>query len=107
MSGYISPILASWTELLSGIRSEQRFLVLIIALGCLLALVLGLAGIVSSTVNSIQRRRAEMDLKREMIDRGMSADDIAKVIEAASPPEDATQRWIASWAKKRSAKPPC
>jgi hypothetical protein len=39
-------------------------------------------------------------MKRDMIERGMSADEITKVIEAAMPPEDATQRWIASWAKK-------
>jgi hypothetical protein len=43
-----------------------------------------------------------MDLKRDMIERGMSADEIAKVIESATPPDDATQRWIASWAKKKS-----
>ena len=41
-------------------------------------------------------------MKREMIERGMSADEITKVIEAAMPPEDATQRWIASWAKKKA-----
>jgi hypothetical protein len=87
--------------MLSGIQPEQRFVVVIVAIGCLLALILGLVGIVAGTINSIQRRRAEMDLKREMIDRGMSADDITKIIEAAAPPEDATQRWIASWAKKK------
>jgi len=34
-------------------------------------------------------------MKREMIERGMSADEITKVIEAAMPPEDAT-RTVAS-----------
>jgi len=47
---------------------------------------------VSSTINSIHHRRVEADMKREMIERGMSADEITKVIEAAMPPErrDAT-----------------
>jgi hypothetical protein len=43
----------------------------------------------------------EAEMKRDMIERGMSADEIAKIIEAASPPEDGTQRWIASWARKK------
>ena len=43
-----------------------------------------------------------MDLKREMIDRGMSADEISKVVESTTPPEDATQRLIASWARKKT-----
>jgi hypothetical protein len=43
-----------------------------------------------------------MELKRDMIDRGMSAEEIAKIIESATPPEDATQRLIASWARKKA-----
>jgi hypothetical protein len=43
-----------------------------------------------------------MDLKRDMIERGMSADEIARVIECAAPPDEATERLIASWAKKKS-----
>jgi hypothetical protein len=31
-------------------------------------------------INSIHRRRTETDLKRELLDRGMSADEIATVI---------------------------
>ena len=33
-------------------------------------------------INSIHRRRAENDLKRELLERGMSADEIATVIRA-------------------------
>jgi hypothetical protein len=33
-------------------------------------------------INSIHRRRAETDLKRELLERGMSADEIATVIRA-------------------------
>ena len=56
---------------------------------------------ISSTITSIHHRRIEADMNADMIERGMSADEIAKVIELASPPEDATQRWIASWANKK------
>lgn len=44
----------------------------------LLALVIT-GGIV---INSIHRRRVEMNLKRELLERGMSADEIATVIRA-------------------------
>ena len=91
-----------FSDAFSNVSPEQRFVVVIVAIGCTMAGILGLAGIISSTVGSIHRRRAEMDLKREMIDRGMSADDIAKIIESAAPPEDAAQRLVASWAKSKN-----
>jgi hypothetical protein len=90
-----------WTRTFFGLEQGQRFLVIIVAIVCLAAVLLGTFGIISSAINTVHRRRAEMELKREMIDRGMSADEIAKVIESAAPPEDATQRWIASWACKK------
>ena len=91
-----------WTRTFFGLEQGQRFVLMIVALGCATAVILGTLGILSSAINSAHRRRAEMELKREMIDRGMSADEIAKVIESAAPPEDATQRWIASWARKKT-----
>jgi hypothetical protein len=90
-----------WTRTFFGLGQGQRFVVIIVAIGCATAVLLGTFGIITSAINSVHRRRAEMELKREMIDRGMSADEIAKVIESAAPPEDATQRWIASWACKK------
>jgi hypothetical protein len=91
-----------WSTAVSGIEAEHRFVLLIIGIGCATGVILGSFGIISSAITSIYRRRAEMDLKREMIERGMSADEIAKIIESATPPEDATQRLIASWAKKKT-----
>jgi hypothetical protein len=91
-----------FTALLSGMKAEHRFVLLIIGIGCGTGVILGTLGIISSAITSVVRRRAEMDLKRDMIDRGMSAEEIAKVIESATPPEDATQRLIASWARKKS-----
>jgi hypothetical protein len=91
-----------WSNALSGIEAEHRFVLLLVGIGCGTGVVLGTIGIISGAIKSIYRRRAEMDLKREMIERGLSADEITKVIEAATPLDDATQRWIASWAKKKT-----
>jgi hypothetical protein len=90
------------STLLSEMKAEHRFVLLIVGIGCGTGIILGTLGIISGAITSVVRRRAEMDLKREMIERGMSAEEIAKVIESATPPEDATQRLIASWAKKKT-----
>jgi hypothetical protein len=31
----------------------------------------------------------------------MSVDEVTKIIETVAPPEDATERWIASWCSKK------
>jgi hypothetical protein len=97
------PLLADWaTSALSDLDPSKRFALIVVVIGCATGVICTLIGTISSTINSIHHRRVETDMKREMIDRGMSADEITKVIEAAMPPEDATQRWIASWAKKKA-----
>jgi hypothetical protein len=91
-----------FSTLLSDMEAEHRFVLLIVGIGCGTGIILGTLGIISGAITSVVRRRAEMELKRDMIDRGMSAEEIAKVIESATPPEDATQRLIASWARKKA-----
>jgi hypothetical protein len=96
-----SLLLADWfADATHDMDHDQRFVLLLVAMGCVTGIICTLATFILHTINSVHRRRIEAEMKREMLDRGMGADDIAKIIEAASPPEDGTQRWIASWAKK-------
>jgi hypothetical protein len=96
------PVLADWaTSALSDLDSNKRFSLIVVVIGCATGVLCTLVVFISSTINSIHRRRVEADMKREMIERGLSADEITKIIEAATPPEDAAQRWIASWANKK------
>jgi hypothetical protein len=90
-----------WADEFFGLDQDQRFVVILTVAGCLTGLIITVAGILYSALDAAHRRRTEANLKREMLDRGMSVDEIVKVIEAASPPEDATGRWIASWCKSR------
>ena len=95
-------LLADWgTDLVSGMNASQRSAILIVAIACATGVILGLAGIIYSAFDSVHRRRMEIGLKRDMIERGMSAEEITQVIEAAPPLEDATSRWIASWCDKK------
>jgi hypothetical protein len=86
---------------LLNVDSDNRFALYVIVIGCITGVICTIVIFASSTINSIHRRRVEAEMKRDMIERGMSADEIAKIIEAASPPEDGTQRWIASWANRK------
>ncbi len=44
-----------------------------------------LVSLITSSVRSIVKHRNEVELKQSMIDRGMSADEIERVIRASSP----------------------
>jgi hypothetical protein len=81
------------------LEPDLRFALLVVMIGCGTGVICTVVVFVSSTITSIHGRRLDAEMKREMIERGMTADEITKILEAASPPEDATQRWIASWAK--------
>ena len=90
-----------WADEFFGMDQNQRFVVILTVLGCATGLIIALAAIIYSALDAAHRRRTEANLKREMLDRGMSVDEIVKVIEAAAPPEDAAGRWIASWCKHK------
>jgi hypothetical protein len=74
-----------WAESFLGFGSEQRFVLVIVALGCITGVIITLACLISSAISSVHQRRLEIELKREMLDRGMSADEVAKVIETTVP----------------------
>jgi hypothetical protein len=87
----------------SDLNPNDRFVLLVIIIGCATGVICTVVVFISSTITSIHNRRVEANMKREMIERGLSAEEITKIIEAAMPPEDATQRWIASWAKTKKS----
>jgi hypothetical protein len=89
-----------WSDLFFGLDQDQRFVLLIVAIGCVTGIIIATVGIISGAITTVHRRRHLADLKREMLDRGMPADEIARIVEA-SPPEDALSRWAACWGKKK------
>jgi hypothetical protein len=90
-----------WADEFFGLDQNQRFVLILTLAGCITGLIISLAGILYAALDAAHRRRTEANLKREMLDRGMSVDEIVKVIEAVAPPEDGAGRWIASWCKSR------
>src|SRR5262245_27574747 len=91
----------AWSDAWLGIDPQARFPLLIILIVFGAGVLIALAAITANVVKTVHRRRVEEGLKREMLDRGMSAEEIVKVIESAAPPEDAVGRWVASWGPKK------
>jgi len=89
----------AWTDTFFGLGADERFALLIVGIGCATGVICTIVACLSTTINSLHRRRTELALKRELVDRGMSAEEIAQIIEAGSSPDDATARWIASWGR--------
>ncbi len=92
----VSPQQDEWAHIFFGLDPDKRFVVMIVAIGCLTGVICTVVGCLSSTWSAVHRRRTEADLKREMLDRGLSVDEITKIIESSAPFESATERLIAS-----------
>lgn len=60
----------------------------VIAIACASALIIGIALIVSKTIYRMHKNRLDDTLKRELVDRGFSADEIVEIIGASATPED-------------------
>jgi hypothetical protein len=92
------PFGAAFSDLLP----SQRFVLLLALIGCTTIAVISIVAVVSGTVQSMHRSRVEADLKRDMLDRGMPADEIARVIESTTP-KDFLDRWASNQGAKKSA----
>ena len=71
----------SW---MSAIQPDERFALCVVAIIFGVTLAVFTIGIVSLTVRSIHRSRVETSLKRELLDRGLSVDEIAKIVQATA-----------------------
>lgn len=71
-----------WSDFFSSLSSGQQFVVMIVAIGCFTGIVTSLITAISSTVSSAQQAKFDFELKRELVERGMSAEEIAEVVEA-------------------------
>jgi hypothetical protein len=85
-------------SIFSGFDPDHRFVLTIIGIGCSTALVMALGGAFLGVWHSVKEKQIEADLKRDMLDRGMNAEEIQQVIEAK--PKTGFDRWMGSWCKK-------
>jgi len=86
----------AWSDALFGLDENQRFVVVLTALGCVTGVIITIISIAYCWIDGANKRRIEMELKREMLDRGMSAEEIAKVIQA-TPDLGKAEAWASAW----------
>ena len=91
-------VLGQLYDLLQGMEEDKLFVLMIISIGCFTAIVISLAGMLGGIWSSIRSKQIEADLKQDMLDRGMSAEEIQQVVEAA--PKSGVDRWVSDWCKK-------
>lgn len=77
--------------MLYGITGDQRFVIMLVGIVGLTAIVISTVAILMGVFNAIHRRSSEDQLKRDMLDRGMTAEEIETVIKA-TPPTDFLDR---------------
>jgi hypothetical protein len=86
------------SSFMEGFDSTQRFSIAIVGIGCVTMILVVLVSMLPIYWHKIKSDQIEADLKRDMLDRGMSADEIQKVIEAT--PQSGMDRLMGSWCKK-------
>jgi hypothetical protein len=74
-------------DVLEGIPGGDRAPVIGISVLMAVLLVMFVAAIVGKTMCRMQQARLEDALKRELVDRGFSADDVAKIVQSAANTE--------------------
>jgi hypothetical protein len=84
MPNPIYTLLLADTDYFFGIDPGERFPLLVIAIVFGTVLIITTVGMLSLMARSIHHRRLEVELKRDLLDRGMSAEEVARVVEASS-----------------------
>jgi hypothetical protein len=85
-----------WGDSFLGLDQNQRFVVVLTALGCLTGVIITIVSVAYCWIDGASQRRIEMEMKREMLDRGMTADEIALVIKA-TPSTGKAEAWASAW----------
>lgn len=84
-----------WADLFFGLDGGQRFVLLLVVVGCLTGIIIATVVVIGES----HRRRVEMDLKREMIERGMSAEDVSQVLGSSTAGKTPSSKTV-DWHKK-------
>ena len=89
-----------WKDVFFGLESEEyRIAVIVVAIGCSTLLLLVLGCVLMNIWGSVRQKQIDSELKQDMLDRGMTAEQIEQVIKAQ--PKEGIDHWLEVWAKKK------
>jgi hypothetical protein len=97
MSEFLMPLAQSWWNDLA--IGEEQFVIVLTVIGCSTGLLIVLSSVFAGVWSSVKHKQLEIELKQDMLDRGMSAEEIEQVIEAT--PKEGIDSWIASLKKNK------
>jgi len=89
-----------WADSFWGFDQNQRFVVVLVIIGCITGIVITLTCVLLAAISTMHRTKHEAELKRELLDRGLSADDLEKII-GATAPDSMTKQLNAVFGRKR------
>ncbi|MEO0529673.1 MAG: hypothetical protein AAF266_03750 [Planctomycetota bacterium] len=81
------------TQLTSDFSSEQRFVLCLVALGCTTLVLIVVVSVCAGVWHSVRTREAEVELTRDLLDQGKTAEEIERIIR----PADGFSRAIGNW----------
>ncbi len=99
---YMSLIIAQsdpWKRDFFGLEGDQRFVVILLVISCVTAIIITFSCVAFGVWQSLRNKQIEVDLKQEMLDRGMNSEEIEQVIKAQ--PKEGIDHWMEIWAKKK------
>jgi hypothetical protein len=101
MNEFLLPLAQSdvWADSFFGLDDGERFVVVLTAIGCSTGIIIAVFSVIAGVWSSVRHKQIEAELKQDMLDRGMTAEEIEQVIEAT--PKEGIDSWIASWKKNR------
>jgi len=74
----------AWSSSFMGLDPDHRFVLMILTIVFGAFTFISVVGILSALARSMHNRRAEAELKRDLLDRGMSVDEVVRVVEATA-----------------------
>lgn len=79
-------------DVLSRVTPADLPVIILLCIFFVAALIVAIAVTVSNTAIRIHKSRLEAALKRELVDRGFSAEEITRIVESTSTPQNARRK---------------
>lgn len=78
-------------DFFSGFDEGQRFVLFIVAIGCSTGIIISLGTLIVSLAKRIHHQQTTVQLKQDLLDRGLSADEVVAIVNAGEPDPKATE----------------
>lgn len=82
-----------FTTLISGFDADQRFVLVIIGMSLATAVLIAVGCTIAGVWQSIRKREAELELTRDLLDQGKTAEEIERIVRPGDPWSRSVEHW--------------